>query len=304
MLLLAGAANESDCSRIGKRLFDRLQTVICALGLMDDGKDTEVDGAVLCDLGCNNEEAALILRLLDGTAAITDGLTEFDRMGVQAVTRISTDYPLRIRQCLSGAAPLVLYCSGDTALFQTACVSLVGSRKLREPGLRFAKNVGQMAARKGYTLVSGGAAGADQAAYESCMNCGGKAILFLADSIAQWQNKPEVKEYVRQGRLLLVSEDGADYHFTASRAMRRNRLIHAMGKATFVAQSDYGSGGTWGGTVENLKHEWSPVLVSNLEPDDPGFRGLVDRGAEEFGIELLETFSLDCIQSRQTSLFE
>ena len=42
-------------------------------------------------------------------------------------------------------------------------------------------------------------------------------------------------------------------------ALRRNRVIHALGEVTLVAQSDLGIGGTWSGTTTNLKAGWSPV---------------------------------------------
>ena len=62
-----------------------------------------------------------------------------------------------------------------------------------------------------------------------------------------------------------------------ARALGRNYLIHAMGEKTLVAQCRAGSGGTWDGTTENLKHGWSPVFVH--DDGTPGAGALIERGA-------------------------
>lgn len=104
-------------------------------------------------------------------------------------------------------------------------------------------------------------------------------------------NQEKYKSALRQGRLLLVSEFGYDQGFSAQRAFSRNRLIHAMGEKTLVAQSDYGSGGTWNGTMENLKQGWSPVYMCNEEPEDRGTQGLIQRGAVPVLTEQLRDLS-------------
>ena len=102
-------------------------------------------------------------------------------------------------------------------------------------------------------------------------------------------------------RIVLISEYGPALEFSTPRALSRNRLIHAMGQKVLVAQSDYGSGGTWNGTLENLKAEWSPVLMFTGEPDDPGTRALVERGAVP--ITLSDLNDLSSLGKEQTSLF-
>ena len=59
--------------------------------------------------------------------------------------------------------------------------------------------------------------------------------------------------------MLYVSEEDFDEPFSSQRALSRNRVIHALGRMVFVAQSDLGKGGTWDGTVKNLRFGWSPV---------------------------------------------
>ena len=194
---------------------------------------------------------------------------------------------------------MLLYCAGDLSLFQTECAALVGSRRLRQPGRRFAEALGKAAAQQNLTYVSGGAAGADTVGLDSAMAAGGQAIVFVADSLKA--RMAQMARILQTGRLLLVSEYGFDQEFSAQRAYSRNRLIHAMGQKVFVAQSDYGKGGTWNGVIENLKNGWSPVYMCDLEPEDPGTRGLLERGCH--AAPLAELADLRALQRGQIGLF-
>ncbi len=76
---------------------------------------------------------------------------------------------------------------------------------------------------------------------------------------------------------MYLAEQAYDAPFSTPRALGRNYLIHAMGEKTLVAQCRAGSGGTWDGTTENLKHGWSPVFVH--DDGTPGAGALIERGA-------------------------
>ena len=78
--------------------------------------------------------------------------------------------------------------------------------------------------------------------------------------------------------MLFLSEGGWTLPFSATRALSRNRLIHAMGEKTLVAQTGFGSGGTWSGTLDNLRHGWSTVFVH--DDGSMGAAALIARGAE------------------------
>ena len=87
--------------------------------------------------------------------------------------------------------------------------------------------------------------------------------------------------------MLLCSETGFTLPFSPQRAISRNRLIHAMGLRTFVAQTSAGTGGTFRGTVENLSHGWSPVFVH--ADGSEGARLLCLRGAIPVPLHRLQT---------------
>lgn len=166
------------------------------------------------------------------------------------LTRATERYPLILRKRLGMESPGCLWAKGDISLLEYPAVSLVGSRDIREDNLRFAEEVGRQAAQQGMVLVSGNARGADKAAQNACLQAGGKVISVVADSLQERR--------VREN-MLYLSEGGFDEPFSAQRALSRNRCIHALGRMVFVAQSDLGKGGTWDGTVKNLRFGWSPV---------------------------------------------
>lgn len=253
----------------------------------------------LMAMGCNRDTAEEILYRLEQRETLYAYLRNLWLRGIQVVTRLSGDYPHRLRTTLGDRAPLVLFCAGNTALFSQSCVSLVGSRQLRDKGRHFAARAGEAIVGQNRVYCSGGAVGADTVGFTAAMDAGGQAVLFLADSLEKAMEQELYEKSLKEGRLLLVSEFGCDQAFSSQRAMSRNRLIHAMGEKVLVAQSDYGTGGTWHGTVENLKQGWSPVFVSHEEPDHPGTRGLVDRGGIPVLARELENLS-ELVPSQMT----
>lgn len=275
MLLLFGLPGKP----LHRSTYIALDKALEALG--PGNADGPVTVEALRRLGASQADAADICAHLDREEELETLLALLEKKGVFALTRISPEYPRRLRHILRQQAPEVLFCAGNAALFETECVSLVGSRRLRQPGRDFAAAVGRQAARNGRTYVSGGAVGADTVGFDSAMDNGGSTIVFPADSLLG--RMETLRRELDTGRVLLASEQGFDLSFSAARAYSRNRLIHAMGKSVFVAQSDYGSGGTWNGVVENLKHGWSHVFMCSDEPGDPGAAGLLERGCTPVG---------------------
>lgn len=279
--------------------FRRLEAALSVLGPGKGdpaGALTEDD---LTRLGLSRADAAAILSRLERKEALELHLEQLWRRNITPLVRISPEYPQRLRTVLRQQAPLLLYCAGALGLFQTECVSLVGARQLRRPGRQFSEALGRSAAGEGLTYVSGGAAGADSVGLEAAMEAGGQAIVFVADSLTR--RMTQLKKWLETGRLLLVSEHGFDQPFSAQRAYSRNRLIHAMGRKVFVAQAEYGSGGTWNGVMENVRNDWSPVWMCNEEPEDAGTRGLLRQGCEP--VTTAELKQLRALGRVQTSLY-
>lgn len=240
-------------------------------------------------LGYSAEDAERIVSLLSRERELEASLTAAERRGIVPLTRITAAYPVPLARKLSVSCPPVLFAKGDLLLMRRECVSLVGSRELGARGRAFARQVGRLAAEEGLTLVSGGAAGADTEAQEACLAAGGSVIVFTPGRLTELPARQNV---------LYLSEGGWTLPFSVPRAMSRNRLIHAMGGRTLVAQTGFGSGGTWSGTLENLRRGWSPVFIH--DDGSEGAAALIARGAEP--VQALE--SLRALEPRQTRFCE
>ncbi len=203
----------------------------------------------IISLGYDRYMAQRIVQLLQ-----YDGLDYYLRRGEMqdccSISRVSDAYPSAVRKRLGLDAPGCLWAKGDVTLLRTRMLSLVGSRELSAPNAEFAKATGKEAARQGITLVSGNARGADRVAQEACLQAGGSVICVVAD---------ELQKYPLKRNVLYLSEDSFDLPFTPQRALSRNRVIHALGYLSVIAQCEAGIGGTWDGTVKNLRNGWSPV---------------------------------------------
>lgn len=242
-------------------------------------------------LGYSRDMAQRILALLEEEAVLDHYCAQGKRQGCIPVTRVSQGYPLQLRQRLGMEAPGCLWAKGDLSLLEKAAVSLVGSRDLYAENRVFAREVGQLAARNGWVLASGNARGADREAQNACLAAGGQVICIVADRLSD--------QMPREG-VLYLSEDGFDEAFSSQRALSRNRCIHALGAITFVAQAGLGKGGTWDGTVKNLRHDWSPVIC--FRDGSPASLELEQMGAYLLDREELKDFS--GIPQLETSMFD
>ena len=244
-----------------------------------NGADRELEAADLMALGYGREMAERIQRLLEEEDVLDYYLRKGQILGCTPVTRISENYPLHLRKRLGLDSPGVLWARGDLDLLRQPMVALVGSRELRQENWQFAAEVGRQAAQQGYVLVSGNARGADRTAQESCLKAGGKVISVVADEL--W------KQPLREN-MLYLSEDDFDEAFSTQRALSRNRVIHALGIVTFVAQSSLQMGGTWDGTVKNLQNHWSDVY--GFDDGSEAMTGLVQMGLQLIGLADLGNF--------------
>lgn len=205
----------------------------------------------LLALGYNRKMAFRIVELLTDDGLLSRYVSKGQLRDCFPISRVSEQYPLAVRKRLGLDAPGCLWAKGDVRLLGRQTVSLVGCRDISEQNRLFAEAVGREVAKQGFVLVSGNARGADRIAQEACLENGGCVISVVADEL---QKYPLVKN------TLYLSEDCFDLPFSAARALSRNRVIHTLGCLTLVAQCNEQNGGTWDGTVKNLRNNWSPVF--------------------------------------------
>ena len=242
-------------------------------------------------LGYSEEMASRIISLFGDEELLDRYLRRGMAGGCIPLTRITVGYPAQVRKRLGLDAPGCLWAKGDVSLLSGPMISLVGSRDLKRINESFAREVGRQAALQGYTLVSGNAVGADQAAQQACLDAGGTVISVVAG---------ELEGHREKERMLYLAEDGFDQPFSAQRALSRNRVIHSLGCKMLVAQSGLEKGGTWDGCVRNLRFGWSPVFCFNDGSD--AMKRLAQMGAVL--VETHELQDLAALKSNVNSLFD
>ena len=257
---MAGALSLAQARELSKRAR--------AAGIGEEDPLRNVTAKDVRRLGYSEYEAGHIVSLLGREKQLDGYLLAAEKANVAVVTRLDSRFPRRLREQLGGKCPAALFCRGDLSLLQSVCVSVVGSRRLEAHGARFAARAGQLAAKEGFTLCSGDAMGADRTAQEACLQSGGSILVFPATELVYCP----VRKHA-----LYAAEGGFELGFSAQRALARNRLIHAMGEKTLVAQTGCGKGGTWSGSMDNLQHEYSPLFV--CDDGSEGAQALCARGA-------------------------
>lgn len=239
--------------------------------------DRELELSDLIALGYSPPDAKRILGLLGEEVLLERYLAKAVKHGCVPLTRLTSGYPRRILDALGDDAPGCIWARGDLGLLERPGIALVGSRELRPENERFARETGIQAARQDLTLISGNARGADRTAQDACLGSGGGVISIVADRLT---------DHLPLKNILYLSEEGFDLEFSPQRALSRNRCIHALGISAIAAQCSLKTGGTWDGSVKNLRFGWSPLCV--FDDGSESAELLCEMGAEEIGFEELK----------------
>ncbi|MBI2948750.1 MAG: DNA-processing protein DprA, partial [Verrucomicrobia bacterium] len=220
-----------------------------------------------------------IARLLESANRLSAEVQNLFERGLWVVTRADKLYPAKLRDSLKHQAPTVLFGAGDIRLLQRGGVAVIGSRNIDETGAAFAREVGAKAVAAKRPVVSGGARGTDRIAMQAALESGGLAFGALADSLERTARQDDVREFVSDGKLVLLTPYGPTAGFSVGAAMGRNKLIYGLAEFAVVVSSEHQTGGTWAGAVEALKANWCPVLVRDGGDVPSGNKELLKLGA-------------------------
>lgn len=249
MLLMTSTLGDPTRKPLTVAQFRKLTQRVHNVAHPNEDRDLTADDIIA--LGYSPEDALRIITLLSEKGKLQRYLQRAKEFGCHPLTRVSSQYPRLLRHRLELDTPGSLWAKGDLSLLSQPTISVVGSRNLNDENWKFAAEIGRQAALQGYVLVSGNARGADAIAQESCLAAGGKVIAIIPDALCNYSLRENV---------LYLSADAFDAPFSSQRALYRNQLIHCMGQKVFVVQCFLGKGGTWSGTVNNLKHHYSDVF--------------------------------------------
>ena len=260
------------------------------------------------DHGLPEDLGERIAELMDRATVVAFELDRLEQSGIKTLTVFDEYYPRLWLDRLGAKAPPLVHAAGALELLDTPGLGVVGSRDVSREGGQVAKEVGRFAARRGRPITSGGARGVDQLAMGAALEAGGSVVGVLAESLARKLKSPDVRRAVHEGAAVVCTPYSPDAPFSAGNAMGRNKLIYAQAALTVVVASDNGTGGTWSGATEALKHGYGSVAVWRGDGEGPGNESLQQRGAVPVSsIEDIESLlngaQTPPIQSRSASVW-
>lgn len=146
----------------------------------------------------------------------------------------------------------VLYAKGNIRHLFGNLVSVVGSRKASNRGIKAAGAIANKLTRDGYTVVSGLAEGIDTAAHTETVSKGGKTIAVLGTPINEYYPKKNenLQEAIGDNHLLLSQIPFIAYQQikkTNFKLLRnffpeRNKVMAALSEATIIIEASDTSG--------------------------------------------------------------
>ncbi len=220
-----------------------------------------------------------LLPLLDRGFQVGLLLEKWQRAGLWVITRSSADYPKLLHERLGDQSPPIFYGAGDRKKLDTKALAVIGSRNAAEDDLHFARQLGHSAAQQGWTIVSGGARGVDEASMRGAIEANGTVIGVVADSLLKTATSHKYRDAIQRSDIVLLCPFHPESGFSGPNAMSRNKHVYCLSRAAVVVCSDTGKGGTWAGATEDLKKKWVPVWVKHQADARSGNRALVERGA-------------------------
>ncbi|MCX7817664.1 MAG: DNA-processing protein DprA [Kiritimatiellae bacterium] len=281
ILLLCGYFDASACDEkpLGAGEYHRLAVWLHQRALRPASL-LELEGWRRLEDGDAPVESERVRRLMSRGGEMALALERWLNKGLWVLCRSDAAYPGRLKSELKAKTPPILYGAGPLELLGEVGLGVVGSRHAPEPSLGVARILGCAAARCGVPLVSGGAAGVDMAAAEAALDEGGRAVLVLGDSLLRRACRKPERDYLREGRLVLLSPCSPESRFSVGAAMGRNKIVYALADTVVVISASVGKGGTWAGATEALKlwpNDRVFVWVADGAPE--GNRKLVEKGA-------------------------
>lgn len=157
------------------------------------------------------------------------------------------DYPVELLD--AAFPPFLFYYKGDITLLEKSGLSVVGTRKASEKGLRRAKRLARELAAGGETVVSGLARGIDSAALKAAISAGGSVIAVIGTPINQYyppENR-ELQEEIAANHLLISPVPFYRYSRDSFDKRRRyfplrNAVMSAISRGTVIVEAGQRSG--------------------------------------------------------------
>ena len=196
----------------------------------------EEAGSALATL--EEEQGLLAAEVLDAAEAEIEG---WQARGMRVISLLDPDYPDNLR-AVHDRPPLILV-AGCLEPGDWRSVAVVGARQASPAGSRIARSVAEHLAERGYTVVSGLAAGIDTAAHTAALARDGRTIAVIGTGLSR-SYPPQNAALQRRiaSECAVISQFWPDAPPSRHSFPMRNAVMSGMTLATVVVEASHTSG--------------------------------------------------------------
>lgn len=189
--------------------------------------------------------------LVNGTHSVfaEEVLNNCESNNIQIIGIFDSRFPALLREV--NPPPPILFFKGQWTVMKNRKVSIVGSRKASDDAIDWTRNVAEQLAKNGFTIVSGGAKGIDEAAHYGALDADeGSTIAVLGSGLLH--PIPKIRSGIIsriEERGLLLSPYFPNDRPTAFMLLNRNRITSGLSSTILVVVSD-----VKGGSMSQIDH--------------------------------------------------
>lgn len=224
----------------------------------------------------------------------TEAAIEWERAHTDArlLLLADNDFPAMLTKGLT--PPPLLFVRGDSQCLHQPALSIVGSRHATPQAMRITHDFAAALARKGVTIISGMASGADTAAHQGALQAMGTTVAVWGtgiDRVYPARNKNLATQIAAHG--CIISEFPLGTRPSPGNFPRRNRLIAALSQGTLVVEAATESGSLITARLAGeMGREVMAIPGSIDNPLSKGCHALIKQGAKL--VENLEDILQEC----------
>ncbi|MBI2774967.1 DNA-protecting protein DprA [Candidatus Dependentiae bacterium] len=194
----------------------------------------------LGSFGFSEQTAQFIISGLADRSALDQEVNLLEKNNISFVTLFDKNYPPLLKEI--HLPPVVLYYKGP--LSQQEALAVVGSRDANNYGHYAIEQFIPELVAHNFTIVSGGALGADAMAHRATLKAGGRTIVVLGSGLLKWY--PATNQRLFQSVLdnggTLMSSFALETTPVPGNFPARNRIIAGLSRGCLVVQAAQESG--------------------------------------------------------------
>lgn len=225
-------------------------------------------------------KTAAAIRAVDLERTRSD-IARWQADGIHILLHTDADYPAALKTL--DDPPPVLFRRGAMLPQDERAVAVVGTRRPSPPARELAARLAGELAVRGWTIVSGLAAGIDAAAHRGALEAGGRTLAVLGSglhTVYPPQNVRLAARIIRSGAIL--SETHPDAAPNSAALVARNRLISGLSHAVIVVEAGARSGSLHAARFAGQQGR----IVFAVDCAAVGNRQLIANGARPLALEV------------------